>query len=229
MARHVAIAVALLCAAHVASNRTLAAAITLSGDLGSVNFNTPFFLNANQSSTTPFQHIVPGRGSISGDAIANNFGGNQFDLVITNLTFTGMNSPSGGTSITLTALQHYATQQSGNTYAAAHFVSGSWTTATGNHIICDSLHDFGGSSTSLPTLSFFNTPGIPTFGVPLAGTNVLNQLPTIYSIRTTIQLFLDGDGTISLPSSYDVSATPVPEPAGALVLLPALVAVFRRR
>ena len=77
---------------------------------------------------------------------------------------------------------------------------------------------------------FINTNGIPNFGVPLAGTTVLNVNPSpIYSIRTELQLFIDGDGFISMPGSYDLHVNLVPCPGGAALLVLGGVMAPRRQ
>lgn len=218
----------MVCLTLFAVKAARAAGVTLSGDLGSVNFNTPFFLAINGSSTTPFAHTIPGRGSITGDVISNNVGGTSFDMTITNLTLTGTNSPYGGTYVTLTVLQNYATLNPNGTYAATHDVNGSWSMGLANYIQCDSLHDFGGSNTSLPMLQYSNNPNpTPAFGGPAVGASVSNQIG-VYSIRSTIQFFIDGDGFIDLPNSYHVDAT-VPEPTSAAMLGIVGVMGLRRR
>ena len=169
-----------------------------------------------------------GRGIISGDAIATNTGGTSFDLVVTNLSFIAENSPTGSTYIKLEILQNFAIFSPGGTYTGTHGVDGSWSTGASNFIQGDAIHDFGGSNVLLPTLLYYNTFMIPTFAVSPTSASVTNTIG-VYSIKAELQMNIEGDGFISLPNSYDGSATLVPEPAvSSLLCLAGLVALRRR-
>lgn len=196
--------------------------LDLSGDLGTLNLitvgvSTP--IPVNVSVTRSFSRIVPSRGLLTGDIIVSNTAGTRFDLIITNLVFQATNSPTGGTHIQLAASQIYDVLAPNQTYTAGHFVGGTWSTALGNAVFCDSRQGIlGPNPVQLPSLAVANTFGASGFGVPLATATVSNSSPNFYGIFSTMDLFIDGDGFINMPNSYEAGATLVPAPASAAML-----------
>lgn len=224
-----ALAVA-LCVCPLTSG-ALAGTVGLTGDLGVFNTGTPASIFINTSWTQPFQKSLAGRGSIMGDAVFTNNGGTFFEVVVTNLTFqASAPTPGGGTTrVKIDIVQGFQPAVPNAAYYAEHFVGGNWSTGTGNAIFADSYQGMlGPNPVWLPQLVFVNTPGIPSFGVPLAGANVTNSSPALYGIATTIELFIDGDGFIDLPNSYEATATEVPAPGACVVLACAGVLAARR-
>lgn len=218
-------ACAIITAAH-------AGTIGLTGDLGVLNLPTPPSIFINTTHTEPFFRVVPGRGRIQGDVVYTNLNGDFFKVVVTNMTFeANAPTPGGGTTrVQIDIVQGFQPAVANGSYYAEHFVGGNWSTNFGNAIFCDSFQGvLGPNPVWLPTLGVVNTPGIPSFGVPLAGANVTNSSPTLYGIATTIEMFIDGDGFINLPNSYEATATEVPAPGACVLLACAGVLASRRR
>lgn len=207
-----------------------ASQIDLYGDLGLNNWTGALFSPINTSTTTPFSQIVPGFGNVAGDVIATNTLGLTFSLVITNLTYNALivNPPNGLMDIILVVTHNYQPASSG-TYNGSHSLNGTWSTASLNAVQLDTIQDFGNTNVSLPSLFDLNTLNTSTFSLGPAGAFVTTASP-VYTIQSILRLRIDGIGTITLPSSADVSATFVPGPgASALLGLAGLMGVRRRR
>ncbi|HVZ93286.1 MAG TPA: hypothetical protein VG797_02135, partial [Phycisphaerales bacterium] len=166
--------------------------------------------------TVHFSHVLPGFGSVSGDAITTNTGGTQFDMVMTNFNFTS-SSPTGGLFIRISLFNYFTLAQSPLTFNATHSANGTWTGGPGTAVVFDSRQDFGGSDVHLPTLVETNALQFSGFATGAAGATVTTTMPNVVAMIADIQMFIDGNGSIILPNSYDINAIATPAP-GSLAL-----------
>lgn len=212
-----------------------AGTITISGALGNNSAGLPSALPINSNFTRSFALAVPGIGSINGDVLIENLSGTQFNLTVTNTNFV-MNGAGPGvlTHVALTVTQAFVPLVPNAPYNAFHSLNGSWTpTGANNAVTADSTQGLLGPNLQfLPQLVCVNSPN-PTnaFGAGPAGLTINNSSPSLYGMQCIIDFYLDGNGFINLPNSYEATAIQiVPAPgAAALIGLSGALAVRRRR
>lgn len=218
-------ALALAGAAGIGVGNAQAQVINLFGDLGTgTTLGTPFS-PINSTFTQSFTQTAAA-GTISGDVIVTNDPtGTIFTMTITNLAYTCTATNAAGVGDVIVVVDHTYITSGFGTYVGTHALSGSWTSGPNSLVQLDGIHDFGGSNVSLPTLLATASP----FALgPTSATATTTGL--IYQIRTILRLQTDGLGTITLPSSADITVTLVPGPTGAAALgLMALAGAQRRR
>ncbi|TVQ81463.1 MAG: hypothetical protein EA380_01725 [Phycisphaeraceae bacterium] len=204
--------------------------VDLDGDLGNNTWNGGVVVSPiNTATTTPFTH-VSANGDITGDVIATNTGGANFELTITNVVFNALNT-AGVTIINLLVRHSYEIDPTTfpGPYLAEHMIDGTWSTAPSNSVDLESFHGTGVLTISPPPLSLTNS--LMTTSFNLGPTSASVPLTTnIYTIQMNLRLAIDGAGTITLPNSADSFATYIPTPAtAALLALGGLASTRRRR
>ncbi|HVZ93285.1 MAG TPA: PEP-CTERM sorting domain-containing protein [Phycisphaerales bacterium] len=207
-----------------------AVGVSLYGDLGQPpGWSTQNIAWINTTDALHFSHALPGIGVVSGDAITTNTNGTQFDLVLTNFDFTST-SPTGALFIKLQVYNYFELATSPMTFNATHSANGTWNVGEHSVIRFDSRQDFGGSDVHLPPLIADNLHQFSGFSIGPESATVTTTMPNVMFMISEIQMFIDGTGSIIMPSSYDVNATAVPAP-GALALtgLAGAGALRRRR
>ncbi len=199
--------------------------INIVGDLG------PGLIAGTPSSapgttfTQAFTQTAPA-GNVAFDVIvANDPTGTIFDLTITNLVYnvTALNSAGAG-DVTVIVDHTYLTTSPGP-YLGSHSLSGSWTSGPMSAVQVDTIMDFGGANIMIPSL----TATVSPFALG-PSTNTAPGITTgIFNIRAILRLHSDGLGSISLPTSYDISVQAIPEPATLSILAGAALIGLRRR
>ena len=210
----------------------LGGTISLSGGLGTGSWGLPATLPINGTFTQSFARTVPGLGSISGDVVITNTSGTRFDLTVTNTTFQMIGAGPGAlTHLTLTVTQAFVPQTPNAPYNAAHSLNGSWDPLGSNNAMTATATQglLGPNLIFLPQLVCVNNPN-PTaaFGAGPAGATVNNSSPALYGMQCVLDFYVDGNGFIDLPNSYDATAIEVVPAPGAGVLLAGGVLVGAR-
>ncbi len=199
--------------------------IDLYGDLGTgTTLGTPFS-PVNSTFTQPFSQSAA-NGNITGDVIvANDPTGSIFDLTITNLTYNCTTANAAGKGDVIVQVLHTFVTGGGGTYTGSQSLAGSWTSGPLSIVQLDSIQDYLGSNTNLPSLIATTS----TFSLGPVSGSVLSSAPT-YQILATLRLETDGTGSIFLPSSAHIHVELAPSPgACGLLGLGGLVASRRRR
>lgn len=199
--------------------------VHLTGDYGNFNFSLPGVQGIG-TSTLHFAQSVPGRGNIVGDFVTTSTG-SQFSVSLTNLLFDSSGvSPGVMTQIRLEAFQIFTVTTPG-TMTTLHAISGTMgSDGGGGLVIANTTHD---GATVLPTLSYGSPSGTPApFSVgPFFGGNQIAAGQ--YLIEMQLDMVIDGNGFINLPTSFDSAATIVPAPGAGLLLGCTGLAIVRRR
>lgn len=209
-----------------------AAAVNLTGDLGVRNFSGgPGTLPSGQSFVTPFSRSVAGRGSITGDVIADNTG-TALHLTVTNLLFQALDwSPIGATIVRVDVAQFFAAAP--GSYSASNAIAGSMGSSTGGCFVGgQTFFDDVATRTFVPAVSFGSPQGLEAFSAFSIGPTSATGSVGITTVLVVMQLdmTIQGDGFISLPTSFDSTTTAVPAPAAGMVFaLAGLRAAPRRR
>lgn len=220
--------------------------INLSGSLGNGNWHTPSTPLAFGGSLAPIAVIqsVPGVGDLACDVYADNSGistlGNSvFSLKITNLVFQAYaTQPFTRTSVKLKVEENFIVPLASGTQAATMAIDGVMSSTGGCTVIGNAQFRSplgSGGGTPIPTVGYsggasgpdaFNVP--PTFATvspPFAGigSNVLY-------LQIQLELFIDGNGFINMPSSFTASSESVPSPGPfGLAVMAGLCCSRRRR
>jgi hypothetical protein len=199
--------------------------INIVGDLGTGSITGTPSSGPNSTFTQAFTQTA-GAGNITFDVIvANDITGTIFDLTITNLVYnvTALNSAGAG-DVSVIVDHTYLTSSVGP-YLGSHSLSGSWTSGPMSDVQVDTIMDFGGANILIPSL----TATVSPFGLGPATNTAPGNSAGIFNIRAILRLHSDGLGSISLPTSYDITVQPVPEPATLSILAAAFAVGLRRR
>lgn len=220
--------------------------INLSGGLGNGNWHTPNVPLAHGGTLAPItvMQSVPGVGDLFCDVYTDNSGtstlGNSvFSLKITNLVFQAYaSSPTTQTSVKLKVEENFIVPFPLSTQAAVMAMDGVMS-STGGCTVFGSAQ-FGApigfsGGTPLPGLSyngglagpeFFNvTPSFATVSPPFAGT-----AHNILYLQIQLELFINGNGFVNMPSSFTASSESVPSPGPlGLAAIVGLCLAKRRR
>ncbi len=210
--------------AVLAPARAGAQTIDLFGDLGTSTTTGIAVSPINSTFTQPFS-LTAANGNITGDVIvANDPTGTIFDLTITNLTYNCTTPNSSGFGDVIVQVLHSYAMGGPGPFTGSHSLAGSWTSGPLSLVQLDTIQDYLGSNTSLPSLvattSPFNLGPVSTTAPGASG---------MYSILATLRLRTDGTGAINLPSSAHIRAEMVPGPGAAALLAMGGVVAFRRR
>lgn len=220
--------------------------INLSGSLGNGNWHTPNVPLAHGGTLAPItvMQSVPGVGDLFCDVYTDNSGtstlGNSvFSLKITNLVFQAYaSSPTTQTSVKLKVEENFIVPFPLSTQAAVMAMDGVMS-STGGCTVFGSAQ-FGApigfsGGTPLPGLSyngglagpeFFNvTPSFAIVSPPFAGTG-----HNILYLQIQLELFINGNGFVNMPSSFTASSESVPSPGPlGLAAIVGLCLAKRRR
>ncbi len=220
----------ILCALALVALNTRGQQIIVGGDITGTTSGVGLS-TFNTTNTQPFS-FASGPNTITGDVIvANNALGDTFTLTITNLVFTSVtpNPGTGALDVFVEVVHSYLPGTPGP-FFGSQAVSGSWAGGPLTVLQLETLMDVGATNIYLPSIYVDFPSQNPTL---TAGPNlgvVPATLSNPFQINTVLRMRIDGTGNITLPTSVDVSVTPIPEPTSlALLALGGLTMLRRRR
>lgn len=188
-------------------------------------------LSAPGTNNTQGFSFAAGGNTITGDVIvANNLLGDTFTLTLTNVVLTSVNPNINGYLDVFVEVLHSYVPGTPGPFFGSHAASGNWAGGPLTMLQLETIMDVGGTNTMLPSIQVDLPSQNPAFTVGPNPGLVPATLSNPFQINTVLRMRIDGVGNINLPTSVDISVTPVPEPTSAAALsLGALMLLTRRR